>query len=307
MAYAPIAVFAFRRPDLTSQLLASLLQNPEAAQSSIHVFCDGPRSQGDDPAVSATLAAVRSFDLPNIAVTARPANLGLAANIIDGVGTLCQRHGRVIVLEDDLLVSPTFLRYMNDALTRYADSPEVFHVSGYQYPLDLKANTDAVFLPFINSSGWATWSRAWAAFDASASGRARLLADRRLRRRFDLNGNYEFYNILEQYAAGKVNSWAIRWYLSVFMRGGLALFPAKSLVANQGFGEGATHTNHSVSRQFTAKATPFVVRSFPEPHTDPRVVRRVSSFLGWEYSLPYRVMRKARAVARRLTSKLVQS
>jgi hypothetical protein len=300
MTLAPVAVFTFRRPELTRQLFESLQANPEVRDTPVYVFSDGPRTTADAAAVAGTRELIRNLDLPRLTIVERETNCGLAANIIDGVSRLCREHGQAIVLEDDLVLSPTFLRYMNEALARYRDAERVYHVSGYQYPVDLKARADAVFLPFINSYGWATWDRAWKAFDPEASGHRALVADRALRRRFDLGGNYIFFDILQEYMAGRVDSWAIRWYLSVFMREGLALYPAKSLVQNLGFGEDATHTRHA-SRQFTAIANPFEVKAFPEPPViDRHVLGRVSRFLGWEYSLPYRALSKAQRVIRRV-------
>ncbi|WP_143827910.1 hypothetical protein [Anaeromyxobacter sp. Fw109-5] len=307
MNLAPIAIFTYKRPEHTRRLLSCLLANPEAAHSPVHVYSDGPKTAADAPAVEATREVVRSFDIPHLELTERPRNLGLARNVIDGVSALCAAHGRVIVLEDDLYLSPTFLAFMNQALERYRDTREVMHVSGFMYPVRLPRGTQAVFLPFLSSSGWATWERAWRHFDPEASGYARLAADPRLRRAFDVDGSFYFFHMLELYRQGRADSWAIRWYLSIFMRQGLAVYPAASLVENRGFDADATHSTGIVPPHMRAKAQPFRAGALPDPMIDAEVLRAVTRLLGKEGTFHYKVVNKLRRMWRELTERPVAS
>jgi hypothetical protein len=291
---APIAVFTYKRPEHTRRMLASLLANPEASRSAIHVYSDGPRSAEDSHLVDATRAVIRSAGIPRLEMVERTRNMGLARNVIDGVTSLCAAHGRVIVLEDDLYLSPTYLAFMNAALERYERTPEVMHVSGLMYPVRLPKETQAVFLPFISSSGWGTWQRAWRHFDAEASGYAQLAADPALRRAFDLDGRFYFFQMLEQYRQGRADSWAIRWYLSIFMRHGLVVHPAKSLVENRGFDATATHSTAAVPPHMRARAQAFRAESLPEPALDPAVVHDVENLLGKESTFQYKARNKLR-------------
>lgn len=301
MALAPIAVFAFKRPDHTRRLLASLRSNPEAQHAEVHVFCDGPRSDADAAAVEATRAAVRASGLRLLRVVERSANAGLARSVTDGVSQLCAAHGRVVVLEDDLVLSPAFLGYVNAALDRYLTDDRVMHVSGYQYDVKFGRPGEAVFLPFISSWGWATWDRAWRHFDPGASAAEAVLRDPATRHRFDLGGVYGFSRMLELQVAGKIDSWAIRWYLAVFARAGLALFPAVSLVENLGVGEGATHTGRDEdSRLFASRAKDVAVHDFPRPQVDPVALAAVRRLFARERALPTRIMRRLRRTWRGL-------
>jgi len=304
MRLAPIVVFTYKRPTHTRQLFESLLANPEISDSQVYVYSDGPKAAVDAPLVEATRAEVRSFAIPRLEVIERTANLGLSRNVIDGVGAVCARHGSAIVLEDDLHLSPTFLAFMNAALDRYREADSVMHVSGYMFPLAPPRGVDAIFLPFINVSGWATWDRAWRHFDAEASGHARLAEDPALRRRFDLDDHYYFYEMLEAYRQGRIQSWAIRWYLSMFLVGGLAVYPARSLVENRGYDAAGTNT-HSGSAPPHGRATahPFRAGPLPEPVVDPVLFRRVQRLLAREHSLPRIVRNKVRATWRRVADR----
>lgn len=233
---APIALFAYNRPLHTRNTLEALARNGLAAESDLFVFSDAPKR----PEAAASVREVRSYlatirGFKSVTIVERQENFGLSRSIIEGVTGLCERYGRVIVLEDDLVVSVHFLEYMNLALARYEHDAAVMQIAGYMFPVDLPLSEDALFLPFISSWGWATWRRAWVHFDPHALGYERLRADPALRWRFDLNGSYSYFKMLTAQQQGRVDSWAIRWYLSVFLRDGLALYPKKTLVNNAGF------------------------------------------------------------------------
>jgi hypothetical protein len=189
------------------------------------------------------------WNFGSIRIVERETNLGLAHSVIAGTTELANAYGRVIVLEDDLLTSPWFLEYMNRSLRLYADEPRVMQIAGYQFPMALPPGVPKFFfLPFISSWGWATWKRAWDHFDANATGWQQLRTDITLRDRFNIDASYPYAQMLESQMLGQsVDSWAIRWWWSVFRQNGIVLYSRTSLVSNKGFGELATHT-HSGKR-----------------------------------------------------------
>ncbi len=183
-------------------------------------------------------------------------NQGLARSIIGGVTRLTTEFGRVIVVEDDLVVAPQFLTYMNAALNRYADDDRVMQISGYMFPVTTFSDrTEALFLPFTTSWGWATWARAWEHFDAQANGWERLDQDPSLRHRFNVHGSFDYFHMLKLQLAGAIDSWAIRWYWSVFIREGLVLHPPRTMVQNTGFDGSGTH-GWRTARNFETRKEP---------------------------------------------------
>jgi hypothetical protein len=242
----PVALFTYKRPEHTRATIKSLVGNQGFAGIELYVFCDGPKTERDSGAVRATREVVRSFKLPNVKIVEREHNLGLANSIIGAVTELCARYGKVIVVEDDLVLSPWFLDYMRRGLELYEHEPRVMQISGHTFAQSATSADSAVFLPLTTTWGWATWDRAWRLFDRGASDISRLREDKALRRRFDLDGVYPYYDMLRRQLAGKLDSWGIRWYLSVFLRDGLTLYPGISLVQNLGFdgsGENCSRLN----------------------------------------------------------------
>jgi hypothetical protein len=239
---APVVVFAYRRPDHLRKTLTSLMCCEGFAESPIIVYCDGSRSTSDTAAVLSTRAVAKSMLGDRAKYHFAEQNLGLARSVIAGVGDTVATFGRAIVVEDDLELSPSFLTFMNRALDHYANEHRIFQISGYMFDgKNRPTSPTALFLPFTTSWGWATWKRAWDQFDPLAKGWEVLESNKSLRRRFNLDGAYDYTSMLVRQMAGKIDSWAIRWYWTVFQANGLVLFPPTTLVRNTGFDGSGTH------------------------------------------------------------------
>jgi hypothetical protein len=222
-------------------MLETLAQNPEFLDSPLFVFCDGARHECEATQVEETRRLVRGWPHPNKTIVERDSNVGLANSVIEGVTQLCECFGRVIVVEDDLVVSPLFLNYLNAALERYVDEPKVMQVSGYMFPIQGDNTNNAQLLPITSTWGWATWDRAWKSFSVANNTIEKLLNDPKKKHSFNLDGTYPYTRRLNQQLNGKSDSWGIQWYLSVFVVGGLIVYPPKSLVQNIGHDGSGTH------------------------------------------------------------------
>jgi hypothetical protein len=239
---APIAIFAYKRPEHLRHTLETLMRCEGYADSPVFVFCDGPRNADEVDEVAQTREVVKSMLGSKAEYHFRDHNMGLANSITAGVNHTIQTCGRVIVIEDDLELHPNYLNFMNDALHKYAHHDQVFQVSGYIFDLKPFYSGDrAFFSPFISSWGWGTWERAWNKFDADAEGWESLLHDKKLRHKMNLDGSYDYSTMLLRQQMGAIDSWAIRWYWSVFKEHGLVLYPPTSLLRNTGLDGSGTN------------------------------------------------------------------
>ncbi|MEY2876132.1 MAG: hypothetical protein RLZZ373_3503 [Pseudomonadota bacterium] len=295
---APIALFLYHRPQHTQRCLTSLAANPEFLDSPLYVFCDGPKSAADAARVEEVRCIARALPHPRKVLIEAPTNRGLANSVIAGVTRVVQEHGRVVVVEDDLVLAPTFLAFMNRSLRRYADDARVMQVSGHMYPVNPGSADDAVFLPMASSWGWATWARAWRRFDPDMRDFRTLAAQPRLRRQFDVDGAFPYFSLLQRQRAGKADSWFIRWYLSLFMSGGLTLFPQHSLVRNQGFDGSGVHCGVGGSPYDSRDALPHhrLTRLPENPQADMRVLVQVRALLASRNTFWQRARRRLRAL-----------
>lgn len=245
---APIVLFVYNRADVTEQTLEALSNNELASDSTLYIYCDGPKQQESFKDIEKIVATRRVANskqwCKKVIIKEAAVNIGLANSIINGVSSVLKKHDRVIVLEDDLVTSKGFLTYMNMALEKYYINEEVMQVSGYNFPLKRKAKNESFFLPLTTSWGWGTWSRAWKKFDTNAIGYEILKEDNKAEYKFNLDGCYPYSRMLfAQMESTTIDSWAIKWWWSVFKEYGLTVYPDKSLVFNNGFSEDATHTS----------------------------------------------------------------
>jgi hypothetical protein len=248
MKPAPITLFTYNRPWHTQQTVETLQKNELADVSDLIIFSDGPKSESDRENVQAVRDYLQTIDgFKSVKIIEQELNKGLAASIISGVSEVVSKFGKIIVLEDDLLISPDFLRFMNEALEYYSEDNQVMQVSGHMFNVNIDYETDGIFLPMINSWGWATRQRAWDYLDPQMSGYEIIKKDKTLRKKFNLDGSYNYFGMLEAQINGKIDSWAIRWYLSVFLAKGLILYPKHSLVKHIGFDGSGTHCGNSSS------------------------------------------------------------
>ncbi|HYK75917.1 MAG TPA: sugar transferase [Daejeonella sp.] len=240
---APIALFVYNRPEHTRRTLKFLQQNTLADESRLFIFSDGPATSRDEEKVLEVREVIKDIEgFKSVSVIERPQNKGLANSIIEGVSQLVQEYGKVIVFEDDLISSQFTLQYFNDALCRYEQEEKVMHIGAYMYPLSGAADLpDTFFFRAATSWGWATWQRAWKNFEPDID---KLLSqfDAQKIRGFSIEGSMNFWKQMQEFKAGKNNSWAIRWYASIFLKGGLTLNPSLSLINNIGHDGSGVHS-----------------------------------------------------------------
>jgi hypothetical protein len=238
---APIVLFVYNRPEHTLQVLESLRSNRLAAQSPLIVFADGPKNQHDRLKVEEVRKTVLNISgFYHIETRLSESNRGLARSIIDGVTEVINEYGRVIVLEDDLVVSPHFLDYMNDALDFYADFENVMNINGYWFPVEAATNPETFFLRYPSSWGWATWKRAWCWYKKDPETLKATFSDSD-RLRFNLDGTVDIWEQVVHNLKGKANTWAVFWYAAIFRKNGLCLYPRESLVQNIGMDGSGQH------------------------------------------------------------------
>ena len=241
MSYAPILLFVYNRPEHTRRCIESLLRNPLVSESNLFIYADGAKDCTQQEAVNEVRSYIRTLQgFKQITLIERSENWGLARNIIDGVTSQVNRYGKVIVLEDDLVVAPYFLTFMNEALEIYKDEPKVGHIQACDFTQD-PSLPDTFLIKWTGSWGWATWDRAWKHFNPNGQELLHELEARKLTHTFDFNGKYGFTRMLRRQIEGKNNSWAIRWNASLFLKDILSLNVGRSLVQNEGFDGSGTN------------------------------------------------------------------
>jgi len=247
MSSAPVALFVYNRPLHTQRTIESLLKNYHAKDTDVVIFSDAAKTPEKDSDVRKVRQYINSVSgFKTVSIVEREKNYGLANSIIDGVTSLCDEFGCVIVLEDDMVTSPFFLQYMNDALEYYCKYERVISIHGYVYPVR-KILPETFFLRGADCWGWATWQRGWKYFNADGTYLLSKLRSLKLARKFNYDDSFNYIRMLEDQIAGKNDSWAIRWHASAYLNDKLTLYPGQSLVDNIGNDSTGTHCSKNSS------------------------------------------------------------
>lgn len=245
----PIVLFTYRR--VPKRTIESLLKNDLASQSELFIYSDGYKNEIDEQDVLEVRQYLKSISgFKNITIFESNKNKGLANSIINGVTEIINKYERVIVLEDDLIVSNDFLDYMDDALEFYKDDNNIWSIGGYAPPLKSfdHYRHDVYVTVRATSWGWATWKNRWDTVDWEAKEFIVLQNNRYARKKFELGGD-DMYKMLDLQMSGKIDSWAIRWCFSQFLQNKYTIYPNISKIYNSGFDDVlATHNIGSGER-----------------------------------------------------------
>lgn len=234
MNLAPVALFVYNRPWHLQRTLEALQRNALATESALYIFSDGPRGPEQKDAVNKVRDYIRDISgFASVTIIERKENLGLAGSIIRGVTEIIERFGRIIVLEDDMVTSPYFLRFMNEALDFYENEDKIISIHGYMFPVKAVL-PETFFLRGADCWGWATWKRGWELFETDGKKLLRGLQERALLSAFDLHGAYPYVSMLKDQVQGKNDSWAVRWRAAAFIADKLHLQCGRSLICNIG-------------------------------------------------------------------------
>lgn len=246
---APIVLFVYNRPWHTRQTVEALQKNELAQASELFIYSDASKDIEDQASVQKVRKYLQAIDgFKKVTIIERDKNWGLADSIIDGVTDIVNRYGKIIVLEDDLVSSPYFLKFMNEALEFYKDEKKVWHISGWNYPIALDGLDDVFLWRVMNCWGWATWIDRWSHYEKNIE---KVMMDFSLEdiERFNIDGHMDLWSQVVANKEGKMNTWAIFWYATIFKKNGLCLNPVKKFVENIGIdGSGSNCDTEDIYR-----------------------------------------------------------
>lgn len=275
---APIALFVYNRPQHTERTLQFLQQNELATESHLYIFSDGAKTDQDKEKVAAVRKIIKKAEgFKSVKVIESKANAGLANSVIAGVTQLIAEYDQIIVFEDDLVTSPHTLAYFNNALNHYREEERVMHIGAYMYPLKPDNLSQSFFYRAATSWGWATWGRAWKNFEPDIDVLIKQF-DKKKKAAFSIDNKMNFWKQMLEFKKGKNNSWAIRWYASIFLKGGITLNPSQSLVNN--IGHDGTGVHSGINDIYNVIINPKPIVEFPTVIAeDPIAYKAIKNFL----------------------------
>ena len=246
--YAPVVLFVYNRINHVKEVINALSNNLESIDTDLYIFSDGPKNDSDETKINNLRNYLKTIiGFKSVKVVENENNLGLTNSIISGLNTIFKSHENVIVLEDDILTSRFFLKYMNSALVLYSNEKKVGSISGYRYPPILQSRFN-FFIKGGDCWGWATWKDRWDDFSLDIDYRSNM-TNFYIKMHFNYLYSYKFTEILSKSYLEK-KTWAIRWHCHLYFNNQLTLYPHKTLVNN--IGNDGSGTNCELNNSFNS-------------------------------------------------------
>lgn len=259
----PVALFIHRRPDATARVVAEIAR---ARPRRLLVIADGPR----DPSQAAACAAARRIAESvtwecDLLTNYADANMGCGRRMTSGLAWVFEQCDRAIVLEDDCVPHSSFFRYCGELLDRYRNDDRVMTIGGSTFQDGRRRGSASYFFARnMHLWGWATWRRAWTAYDPAMTEWPALRRSRWLDGWLSDPVAAEYWRVkFDGVHRRAAHYWDYQWVFSCWARRGLAVTPNVNLVSNIGFGSTGTHTTDSRSRYANA---PTQAIAFPLAH-----------------------------------------
>lgn len=254
MGYAPVALFVYNRPDHVQNNLYHLNTIQGVEETKLYIFSDAAKNEKTEEQVRHVRGLISTFrendsKFESVEVIHAKENKGLAQSIIDGVSMLISQYGKVIVLEDDLLVADDFLTYMNGALDYYQDKQKIWAISGYSFPMKAtSAYPHDVFMTVRGCSwGWATWADRWETVDWDVKDYSSMKFNIKNRIAFGKWGQ-DMPFMLDGNAYGKNHSWAIRWCYAAYKQDRYTVYPKRTRISNKGTDGSGTNYKKTITK-----------------------------------------------------------
>ena len=233
---APIILVAYNRPNHFKQALIALIKNKETRDSILYICIDGPLNTEDKISQKIMFDYIETIrtEFQNINILKQNSNLGLAKNITQNVTNIINKHGKIIVIEDDTVVSEAFLEFMNKALSYYEPHKKVWHISSHNWTNDIHKMNDVFLYRVMTCWGWGTWKDRWRYFEKDTEALIDQFTEQDIRK-FNLDDTENFWSQVLYNHSGFIDTWAIFWYATIFKNNGLCMCPFYSYVKNIGF------------------------------------------------------------------------
>jgi len=283
MQLSPLVLFCYNRPQHVEQTIDALKKCALADQTDLIIFSDGARNEQEVKKVEEVRTVINSVEgFNSVKIIERTENWGLAKSIISGVSEVINEYKRIIVMEDDLVCSESFLTNMNRMLDYFQNHQQIFSITGFNPPIsiDKDFSEDLYLFPRTSSYGWGTWVDRWNSVDWSMDFFNSFIQSKQKRKHFN-KGGIDLSPMLLHQKVSKINSWAIRFCYAASIQNKMCVYPARSMLYTSGSDGSGTHVTKGVNLGSTASDKIISIDHFPEEH--PKISKKVRRF--WANSL----------------------
>ena len=239
---APIALFTYIRIDKLKKTLKYLKRNKLSKSSTLYVFSDNYKLKKDIKKIKKLRAFLNTINgFKKIYIIKRKKNFGLEKNITSGISKVINKHNKIIVMEDDIIVSENFLDFMNLCLNKFRDKKKVWHINAWNYGFNFqKSKYNTFYWRAMICWGWGTWKDRWKYYKKNPDYLIKNWSTEKIKK-FNIENSTDYWSQVVRNHKKLINTWAIFWYSTIFDKKGICLSPVASLTQNIGNDKYSTH------------------------------------------------------------------
>lgn len=239
---APILISVYDRRKHLEMCIEALKKNPEAKDTPLYIVSDGWQHDGHRPAIEAVREYIDTITgFKEVHTRFRETNWGMRTSALDAFEWVFANHDRVIRMEDDVICSPCYLRYMNEGLDTFREDGRIFCICAHTHPKFKPPRNyphETYLWKTFSPWGFATWKTRWDTFIKSTDGEPEKLSDTATWRGFQKVRPRMATR--KMYLEGKIHNDG-RFNLHMFLNNLYAVFPVRNLTVNEGMDGSGTH------------------------------------------------------------------
>lgn len=260
---APIVCFAYSRPDHLKRMLSSLEKSQLAQDSNLTCFINGADENTNKANWLSVIDVInQDWKFKSVTVNIRETNIGPKNNIINGISEMFKNHEKLIIVEDDLILGPYFLEFLNEALDKYHHDKNIMHINGWAHPQIIAKKNSTAISRYMSPWGWATWSDRWEFMTRDDNHILNKISNLSKKKKylFNMYGKVDWEGMIIRDQKKIDNTWDCYWYQAIYMNDGMTVFPYKTHVINDGFDGTGEHCgkkidNYPYDKEFNLNKT----------------------------------------------------
>jgi hypothetical protein len=244
--HAPVVMIGYNREWAIKKSLTNLSQCKGVEKRDVFVYIDAPYRIEDARSVSEMIDAAQEFKnkIPKLRIISRSVNYGVPGNLVEAITEIVNKYGRIIFFEDDVLVSRTFLEYMDEGLEKFESDPKIWSINGYcdhMLYIPWFYSGDVFLSPRVNAWGFGTWKDRWNAVDFSLEEWKKTNKNKSEIKKIEARLGWRFSKCLNDLLEGKDRTWDYQCTYHMYKNDLFAITPRKSLTKNIGLGVDSVH------------------------------------------------------------------
>ena len=236
----PVVIIFYNRPEKLKRLFIEL---KKFKPKKLFLISDGAKNTNDKEKILKCRKLIKPNWKCKIYKNFSKKNLGCRKRVLSGLNWVFSKVDKAIILEDDIIPSNDFFKFMKFNLKKYKNNKKIASICSANHFYEWKHSKNSFLKTiYFNPSGWGTWKDRWLDTNQDINSLLKKAGYLKLFKILkSLRACIFWRMLLNLILKGKRDSWALTWIFSNFLKKRKHIIPIHTLIENIGFDETATH------------------------------------------------------------------